>query len=130
MLDEMPQSSGGRRLPGNKLVRQTSNSMVAGLPTLTADCPSSDLQMAPKFSARLTRAQVATSVKPAIAHSTRSISVSWLRGSSEPTVTVCGTFSSRLLKPHAMATSCTWARKFLRSCLPLKQLAEKVLPGQ
>ena len=48
--------------PGSRLVRQTSNSAVAGLPTATAPAPSSARRRCPKFSAREHSAQVSTCI--------------------------------------------------------------------
>jgi hypothetical protein len=55
-------SAFGRDRPGSRLVRQTSNSAVAGLPMPTADAPSSCLRSAVKFSARDSSAHVRISV--------------------------------------------------------------------
>jgi hypothetical protein len=51
-----------RDRPGSRLVRQTSNSAVAGLPIPTADAPSSFFRSAVKFSARDSSAHVKISV--------------------------------------------------------------------
>lgn len=47
-------------MPDSKLVRQTSNSAVAGLPMATAPAPSSGRRRWPKFSAREHSAHVRT----------------------------------------------------------------------
>ena len=94
-------------IPCSKLVLQTSNSAVAGLPILTAVLPSSCRLKYSKFSEREQSAQVRISVNPHMAHSTLSSSTSWFKGSSLPTVTVDGTLNPTLLYPYAIATSCS-----------------------
>ncbi len=94
-------------IPCSKLVLQTSNSAVAGLPILTAVLPSSCRLKYSKFSEREQSAQVRISVNPHMAHSTLSSSTSWFKGSSLPTVTVAGTLKPTLLYPYAIATSCS-----------------------
>lgn len=93
-------------IPCSKLVLQTSNSAVAGLPILTAVLPSSCRLKYSKFSEREQSAQVRISVNPHMAHSTLSSSTSWFKGSSLPIVTVAGTLKPTLLYPYAIATSC------------------------
>lgn len=97
---------GDSRAPCRRLVRQTSNSDVAGLPIEAAEAPSSGRSSWVKFSAREHSAQVRISVKPAMAHSARSSSSSALSGSSAPIAVVDGTVHSMLLYPYAIATSC------------------------
>lgn len=63
-------------LPWSKLVLQTSNSAVAGLPMLTAVLPSSCRLKNSKFSEREHKAQVKISVKPHMEHSIRRSSTS------------------------------------------------------
>ncbi len=48
---------------------------------------------------------VSTSVKPAMAASTRNASLSWLRGSSLPAFHMRGSLLAMLLYPYAIATS-------------------------
>jgi len=108
-------SAGG--IPCSKLVLQTSNSAVAGLPILTAVLPSSCRLKYSKFSEREQSAQVRISVNPHMAHSTLSSSTSWFKGSSLPTVTVAGTLKPTLLYPYAIATSCSRSSS-LRLLLP------------
>ena len=52
-------------MPDSRLVRQTSNSAVAGLPMATAPAPSSGRRRWPKFSAREHSAHVNTCGPPA-----------------------------------------------------------------
>ncbi len=104
-------------IPCSKLVLQTSNSAVAGLPILTAVLPSSCRLKYSKFSEREQSAQVRISVNPHMAHSTLSSSTSWFKGSSLPTVTVAGTLKPTLLYPYAIATSCSRSSS-LRLLLP------------
>mmetsp|Transcript_4254 Transcript_4254/g.11891 ORF Transcript_4254/g.11891 Transcript_4254/m.11891 type:complete len:230 (+) Transcript_4254:419-1108(+) len=75
---------------GRSELRHTWNSSVLGLPMETAVLPSSSRPTWSKISARLQSAQVSTSVKPAMAHSCRSSSASWLIGSSLPMVFALG----------------------------------------
>lgn len=83
--------------PGNRLVRTTSNSAVAGLPMVTAPPAPSPRRSAPKFSSREQSAHVRISVQPAAATSPRSSSHSAFSGSSRPVVASLGWVILRLL---------------------------------
>ena len=91
----MQQGSARTYAPDSSVVRQTSNSTVAGLPMATAPSGVSCLRRCPKFSALLVSAQVRISVYLRHAHSTL----------SQPEMSLLSTpVSEGLLWAHACCT--------------------------